>query len=252
MTDPADASLDFLTLTDGRQIARRLRSGSRAPIVLFLPGYASDMDGTKAVALDRWVEEHGHGFVRFDYSGTGSSPGTFEEGTLDRWLEEALAVADQVEGPLILVGSSMGGWLALHLAIALPERVVGLVGIAVAPDFTDWGFDAEDRAVLEQTGRLERPNPYGGDAGVTTIGFWRSGQAMLLLGGEIAIECPVRLVHGDQDEEVPAAIAERTIGALGSSDAQLWMVEGGGHRMSAPSEIATILRAVAELVELAR
>ena len=252
MTDPADAPLDFLTLSDGRQIALRLRSGARAPIVLFLPGYASDMDGAKAVALDRWVEEHGHGCVRFDYSGTGSSLGAFEEGTLDRWLEEALAVADEVEGPLILVGSSMGGWLALHLAIARPERVVGLVGIAVAPDFTDWGFDAEDRAVLEQAGRLERPNPYGGDAGVTTIGFWRSGQAMLLLGGEITIECPVRLLHGDRDEEVAVAIAERTLGALRSSDAQLWVVKGGGHRMSAPSEIATILRAVAELVELAR
>ena len=252
MTDPTDASLDFLTLADGRQIARRLRCGSRAPTVLFLPGYASDMDGTKAVELDRWVEEHGHGCVRFDYSGTGSSPGTFEEGTLDRWLEEALAVSDQVEGPLILVGSSMGGWLALHLAIARPERVVGLVGISVAPDFTDWGFDAEDRAVLERAGRLERPNPYGGNAGVTTIGFWRSGQTMLLLGGEIAIECPVRLVHGDCDQEVPVAIAERTLGALRSSDVQLWVVKGGGHRMSAPSEIATILRAVAELMELAR
>ena len=252
MTDPTDASLDFLTLADGRQIARRLRCGSRAPTVLFLPGYASDMDGTKAVALDRWVAEHGHGCVRFDYSGTGSSPGTFEEGALDRWLEEALAVSDQVEGPLILVGSSMGGWLALHLAIARPERVVGLVGISVAPDFTDWGFDAEDRAVLERAGRLERPNPYGGNAGVTTIGFWRSGQTMLLLGGEIAIECPVRLVHGDCDQEVPFAIAERTLGALRSSDVQLWVVKGGGHRMSAPSEIATILRAVAELVELAR
>ena len=146
----------------------------------------------------------------------------------------------------------MGGWLALHLAIARPERVVGLVGISVAPDFTDWGFDAEDRAVLERAGRLERPNPYGGNAGVTTIGFLRSGQTMLLLGGEIAIECPVRLVHGDCDQEVPVAIAERTLGALRSSDVQLWVVKGGGHRMSAPSEIATILRAVAELVELAR
>lgn len=252
MTDPADAPLDILVLADGRRIARRIRPGTCAPTLLFLPGYASDMDGTKAVALDRWVEEHGHGCVRFDYSGTGSSPGTFEEGTLDRWLEEALAVADQVEGPLLLVGSSMGGWLALHLAIARPERVVGLVGIAVAPDFTDWGFDAEDRAVLEQAGRLERPDPYGGNAGVTTIGFWRSGQEMLLLGGEIAIECPVRLVHGDCDQEVPPAIAERTLGALRSCDAQFWVVKRGGHRMSAPSEIAAILRAVAELVELAR
>jgi pimeloyl-ACP methyl ester carboxylesterase len=144
----------------------------------------------------------------------------------------------------------MGGWLALHLALRRPERVRGLLGIAAAPDFTDWGYDAADRRTLTETGRLERPNPYGGESDLTTLAFWESGQR-LLLGPDIAVTCPVRLVHGDRDAEVPLDVALRTKDALHSPDVRLWVVKGGGHRLSAPHELGTILRAAEELVALA-
>jgi pimeloyl-ACP methyl ester carboxylesterase len=236
---------------DGRRIATRMREGSGPATLLFLPGYASDMDGTKAVSLDAWAAERGIGMARFDYSGTGLSSGEFADGTLDRWLDEALAVADLTESPLITVGSSMGGWIALHLALRRPDRVRGLLGIAAAPDFTEWGYEAEDRQTLGSTGRLERPNPYGGDSELTTLGFWQSGERMKLLAGEIGIDCAVRLIHGTADEEVPLDIAMRLSAQLRSADVQLWMVKGGGHRLSAPHEIRTIQRAAADLLELA-
>src|SRR3954447_3398779 len=159
--------LRYLKL-DGRQIAYRLRSGA-SPTVVFLPGYASDMEGTKALALDAFAERRGSAMLRLDYSGTGSSAGRFEDGTLALWLEEALAAIDELtEGPLIIVGSSMGGWIALHLALLRADRVQALVGIAAAPDFTDWGFTAEQTAQLSDESRLTRA-------------FWESGQRLLLL-----------------------------------------------------------------------
>jgi pimeloyl-ACP methyl ester carboxylesterase len=220
----------------GRQIAYRLRAGS-APALLFLPGYASDMEGTKALALDQFAERRGLALLRFDYSGTGSSGGKFEAGTLALWLEEALAAVDQLtQGPLIVIGSSMGGWIALHLALLRPERVRALVGIAVAPDFTEWGFTAEQAAQLNQNGPLTR-------------GFWESGQRLLLLDNEIAVDCPVRLLHGEHDTEVPLDTGFRTMRALRSADVQLNVLKGGGHRLSEPREIEAILRTVAALTE---
>jgi pimeloyl-ACP methyl ester carboxylesterase len=220
----------------GRQIAYRLRAGS-APALLFLPGYASDMEGTKALALDQFAERRGLALLRFDYSGTGSSGGKFEAGTLALWLEEALAAVDQLtQGPLIVIGSSMGGWIALHLALLRPERVRALVGIAAAPDFTDWGFSADQAAQLNDSGRLTR-------------GFWESGQRLLVLNSEIALDCPVRLLHGERDTEVPLEVAFRTMRALRSADVQLNVLKGGGHRLSEPREIEAILRTVAALTE---
>lgn len=247
-----DADMGFLGRRGGPRLAYRLRSGT-APTLLFLPGYASDMEGAKAVALDGFAANCGLGIVRFDYSGTGASDGRFEDRTLDRWLADALAVADELtHGPLILVGSSMGGWIALHLALRRPERVQALVGIAVAPDFTEWGFTAEQKRALERNGRLVRDNPYGGDGQLTTLEFWQSGQRMRLLDDAIAIDCPVRLVHGDADADVPPAIALRLIERLRSADVQLKLIKGGGHRLSERHEIAAILASVAELVEPAR
>jgi pimeloyl-ACP methyl ester carboxylesterase len=218
---------------DSRSIAYRLRAGS-APTIMFLPGYASDMEGAKALALDGFAEKHGLSMLRLDYSGTGSSKGQFEDGTLARWLEEALAALDRlIAGPVLLVGSSMGGWIALHLALRRPDRVAGLVGIAAAPDFTDWGFADADQAIRQ---------------GIAP-GFWESGQAMLLLDSEIAIGCPVRLVHGDADNEVPLDVALRLVRALRSSDVQLKILKGGSHRLSEPHEIAAILDTVAGLLE---
>ena len=216
-----------------RSIAYRLRERA-SPTLVFLPGYASDMEGNKALALDAFAAQRGPSLLRFDYSGTGSSGGRFEEGTLGLWLEEALAVVDQLtDGPLVLVGSSMGGWLALHLAELRPERIIAVVGIAAAPDFTDWGF--RDVQSAERQGMAP--------------GFWRSGQELLLLDRQIAIDCPVRLIHGECDTEVPLDIAFRTMRALRSADVQLNVIKGGGHRLSEAHEIDAILHTVAALLE---
>jgi pimeloyl-ACP methyl ester carboxylesterase len=219
---------------DGRRIAFRLRAGA-SPMLMFLPGYASDMEGTKALALDAWASQRGLGMLRLDYSGTGSSGGAFEDGTLEQWLDEALACLDRLtEGPVIIVGSSMGGWIALHLALRRPERVAAVVGIAAAPDFTDWGF--RDGAEAEQRG--------------IAPGFWQSGQELRLLGAPIAIDCPVRMLHGECDEEVPVEVALRLMGRLRSADVQLNILKGAGHRLSEPREIDAIVRAVAALTEI--
>ena len=234
MSQPEIENLDVA----GRRIAYRLRSGG-APTLVFLPGYASDMEGTKALALDAFAERRGLAMLRLDYSGTGSSAGKFEDGTLALWLEETLAAVDQLtHGPLILIGSSMGGWLALHLALLRPERVQAVAGIAAAPDFTNWGFTAEQAAQL--TGET-RP----------TRAFWESGQRLLLVDKEIAVDCPVRLIHGERDSDVPLEVAFRAMRALRSVDVQVTVIKGGGHRLSEPHEIEAILRTVGGLLETA-
>ena len=209
------------------------------------------MEGSKAVAVDAFAEDRGLACLRFDYSGTGSSGGEFEEGTLGGWLDEALHMLDSVEGPVVPVGSSMGGWLALLAAVHRPRRVAGLVGIAAAPDFTDWGFSDTEKAELRRSGRLEQPNPYGPDRFVTTLGFWQSGEALRLLDAPIAVDCPVRLIHGDADADVPVEIAVQTMQQLRSNDVQLTIIKNGGHRLSEPHEIETILRVVNELLHAA-
>jgi pimeloyl-ACP methyl ester carboxylesterase len=192
------------------------------------------MEGAKALALDAFAEQRGLSMLRLDYSGTGSSGGEFADGTLALWLEEVLAAVDRLtRGPLILVGSSMGGWLALHVAMLRPERVKALVGIAAAPDFTQWGFSDGETAERQGLAR----------------GFWESGQKLLLLNGEIPIDCPVRLIHGELDTDVPLDLAFRTLRALRSADVQLLSIKGGGHRLSEPHEIEAILRTVAALME---
>ena len=217
----------------GRSIAYRLRPG-KVPTLLFLPGYASDMEGAKALAIDAFAAERGLAMLRLDYSGTGSSAGRFEEGTLAAWLEEALAALDQLtQGPVIVVGSSMGGWIALHLALMRPERVQALVGIAAAPDFTSWGFADGDMAEARGLARA----------------FWESGQRLVLLEGPIGIDCPVRLLHGEADQEVPLDVAFRLMAKLRSSDVQLNVLKGGGHRLSEPDEIRAILGTLDALLE---
>jgi pimeloyl-ACP methyl ester carboxylesterase len=245
------SAVQFIDIGDGPRIAYRSRDGSK-PTLLFLPGYASDMEGTKAVALDGFAERRGLGMLRFDYSGTGASEGRFDEGTLERWLAEAVGVLDRLtDGPVILVGSSMGGWIALHVALRRPERIAALVGVAAAPDFTDWGYTQEQKDAIARDGRLELPNPYGDEPQLTTRGFWESGQRLLLLGSDVAVDCPVRLIHGDADGEVPVQVALRLKDRLRSADVQATIVKGAGHRLSAPHEIDAILRAVGALVESA-
>jgi len=240
--------MQYFEAGNGPRLAYRKREG-RSPTLLFLPGYASDMDGTKAVALDAFATEHGLAMLRFDYSGTGLSDGRFEDGTLKRWSDEAERLLDEVtDGPIVLVGSSMGGWIALHLALRRRERVAGLVGIAAAPDFTEWGYSESEKAALRSEGRLEPPNPYGAEPQVTTLDFWQSGQAMRLLDSELPIACPVRLVHGDKDQDVPLDIALRLKDRLRSGDVQVTIIKGGGHRLSEAHEIDAILRTVAAVV----
>lgn len=238
--------------TDKARIAYRLRTGG-APTLVFLPGYLSDMEGAKAQALDAFAARQGCACLRFDYEGTGSSSGSFEHGTLHGWLGDCLTAIDRLtEGPLILIGSSMGGWLALHVALQVPERVGGIVGIAAAPDFTDWGFNASDRERLIRDGRIEERDADDGPGRFFTKGFWTSGQAMVLLDKLIEVDCPVRLVHGTEDKDVPVDVAHRLVRQLRSADVQLTLIKGGGHRLSEPREIDTILRTTAELVERSR
>ena len=173
------AALAYFDPGDSRRIAYRYREPEGAsPTVLFLPGYASDMEGAKAESIDAFCATRGLGCLRMDYSGTGSSAGDFADGTLTRWLEEVLAAIDMLtDGPLIVAGSSMGGWLAIHAALRRKDRVHALLGIAAAPDFTDWGFSVEEKETLNLDGKLERPNPYGTEPSVTYLGFAASGEA---------------------------------------------------------------------------
>ena len=241
-------NLSFLNPGNGPRLAYRLREIG-GPTVLFLPGYASDMEGSKAVALDAFAERRGASMLRFDYSGTGSSEGVFEDGTLESWIDEATLMLDDVaRGPVIAIGSSMGGWIALHLALRRPDRITALVGIAAAPDFTDWGFPDHLKQRLAAGETLRREFQDGGTQ-ITTSGFWSSGQALRLLDSEIAVDCPVRLIHGDRDEDVPLDIAFRLKDRLRSRDVQVTVIKDGGHRLSEPHEIETILRTVASLLE---
>jgi pimeloyl-ACP methyl ester carboxylesterase len=237
---------DFLDRGPDRRLAYRHRRG-HGPTLVFLPGYMSDMDGSKATALDSWAEARGRAMLRFDYAGCGLSEGAFEAQTLAGWRDDSLAMIDSVEGPVVLVGSSMGGWLMLLCALARPERVAALVGIAAAPDFTDWGFDDVRKATILDQGRLEEPSPYGDAPYVTTRAFWESGEALKLLGGGIAVDCPVRLLHGLADPDVPWRISLDLMERLASDDVHTTLVKGGDHRLSRPADIALLIDTVASL-----
>ena len=241
------AKTRFHPLADGRRIAFRHAPGT-GPTVVFLPGYRSDMAGGKATALIDWAEAAGRACLLLDYSGCGESGGEFAQGTLGRWLEEATALVEsQVAGPVVLVGSSMGGWLALLLGRALGPRLAGLVGIAAAPDFTDWGYDTAQKERLAAGETVLEDNPYGPEPTPTHAGFWADGQARRVLGGEIAIDCPVRLLHGQDDGDVPPEISLRLARSLRSQDVQVTLIKGGDHRLSREGDIALLLRTVAAL-----
>ena len=209
----------------------------------------SDMEGSKALALDSWCERQGRAFLRFDYGGCGISPGEFEEQSLADWRNDALAMIDSVEGPVVLVGSSMGGWLMLLAALARPERIAGLIGIAAAPDFTDWGFSDADKATIARDGRLVEDTPYGDQPYVTTRTFWDSGETLKLLGAEIPIDAPVRLLHGQADPDVPFDISLRIAGRVRSADVQTILVKDGDHRLSRPQDIALLTATLSHLLE---
>jgi pimeloyl-ACP methyl ester carboxylesterase len=242
-----DAAPPFHIMPDGRRIAFRLHRG-RGPALVFLPGYMSDMAGSKATALFEWARRESRTCLLLDYSGCGASGGAFAEGTLSRWREEVVALVEaQLDGPVILIGSSMGGWLMLLAGEMLRERVVGLVGIAPAPDFTEWGRTPEEKARLEAGETVFDENPYGPDPTPLHPGFFVDGQALRRLEGEIAIDCPVRILHGQGDADVPHGISLRLAERMRSADIQVTLVKDGDHRLSRPQDIALLLRTVADL-----
>src|SRR4051812_11522640 len=244
------ADIQHHEIGEGLSLAYRHRKG-RGPTILFLPGYMSDMDGSKAAALDGWAEAEGRSMLRFDYAGCGKSGGDFETQTLHGWRGDVLAMIDEVadEGPLVLVGSSMGGWLMLLAALARPERVAGLVGIAAAPDFIDWGFSQAQKMRILSEGRLEEPSPYGESPYVTTRAFWESGEALRLLHAPIGIDCPVRLLHGQQDEDVSWTWSLELMKLIRSADVQTTIVKDGDHRLSRVSDLALLVATVSTLLE---
>jgi len=240
-----------------RRIAVRARAGS-APGLFWLGGFNSDMKGTKALALDAWAAEHGRACVRFDYSGHGESEGQFADGTIGRWQEESLAVFERFcVGPQVVIGSSMGGWIALLLARELAKSpgkasLAGLVLIAPAPDFTEelmWkGFSPDIRQEIETRGVWLRPSQYGDGAPYPiTRNLIEEGRNHLLLGGSIEVGCPVRILQGSKDPDVPWQHAFALVHRLPADDVVLTMIQDGDHRLSRPQDIARIIAAVAEI-----
>ena len=237
------------TLYDGRRIAFRYTHGS-GPCLVFLPGYMSDMAGGKATALFAEAQEKGRACLLLDYSGCGQSDGDFADGMLSRWRDEVLAlVASYVSGPVVLAGSSMGGWLMLLVAEHLKHRLAGLIGIAPAPDFTCWGYSEEQRAQLAAGETIYEPNPYGPEPTPTHARFFADAECHLRLERQIDMTCPVRLIHGKQDADVPWEISLRLKAALRSDDVQVTLVEDGDHRLSRESDIALLKALVAGFYE---
>ena len=222
------------------------RSAGRSPCVVFLPGFRSDMEGTKATALHAACIARGQAMLRFDYAGHGASGGVFEEGTIGAWRDDTLAVIDRLtEGKLLLVGSSMGGWIALLAALARPDRLAGLLGLAAAPDFTEelmWAaMTPPERAELRRAGVLMVPSEFGPPLPVTRL-LIEEGRRHLLLPRPIGIAAPVRLVHGQADAEVPWETALRLAARLATPDVRLTLIKDGDHRLSRPQDLALITR----------
>ena len=236
------SDIQYLELADGRRIAHRYTPGD-GPTLVFLPGYMSDMDGGKATALFDHARANGRSCLLLDYSGCGQSSGAFDRGTLTRWRDEVLALVE-AKGidRVILAGSSMGGWLMLLVGLRLGVRLAGILGIASAPDFTDWGRSAEDKARLRNGETIYDENPYGPEPTPMHPGFFGDGQANLQLADTIAIDCPVRLLHGQRDTDVPSDTSIRLVKALRSDDVQVTLVKDGDHRLSRDQDIAVLLQ----------
>jgi pimeloyl-ACP methyl ester carboxylesterase len=264
MPEPPALAPEFLDVGHGdtvRRIAVRRRSGA-LPGVLWLGGFKSDMGGTKAAALDQWANARQRSYVRFDYSGHGESGGKFTDGTIGRWLEESIAVCDAFcRGPQVVVGSSMGGWLALLLARELRRRpaadcpisIAAMVLIAPAVDFTEelmWKrFPAEVKQKLETDGVWARPSPYSAEPYPITAGLIEEGRRHLLLGGLIETGCPVRILQGIADPDVPWSHAVELVSRLAQDDVVLSLIKDGDHRLSRPEDLERLIAAVSEFCD---
>ena len=251
-------SASFLDRGDGLHLAYAFTPASAAkadmPTLLFLPGYMSDMEGTKALHLESWARRTGHGMIRMDYSGCGASEGHFADGTISRWRDDVLAVIDAITpGPLLLIGSSMGGWLALLVALARPDRLHALILIAPAPDFTLWSVEKklspEQRTALEQDGQVKLPSAYG-DPYLFTRALLEDGHSNQLMAAPIAIDVPVRILHGQQDDAVPWQLSLDIADRLASADVRVTFSKSGDHRLSGPEDLELLCQTVAELCHL--
>jgi pimeloyl-ACP methyl ester carboxylesterase len=239
-----------LTTEDGHRLAWR-RVDGQGPTVVWLGGFRSDMTGTKAQHLAEWAEREGGSYLRFDYFGHGASSGDFIDGTIGRWRSDALAVIDQLtEGPLVLVGSSMGGWIACLVALARPERVRGMVLVAPAPDFTSQLIKPQmtdkDLAALGLNGVWHRPSPYG-EGDPFTLKLMEDGRNWSILPGPVEIKAPVRILQGGRDEDVPWQYALHLAEVIAGDDVVFSVIKDGDHRLSRPQDLARLVQAVEEL-----
>ena len=245
--DHSPIPVQFHTMPDGRRIAFRHLAGE-GPTLVFLPGYMSDMDGGKATALMDWAVREGRACLLLDYSGCGRSGGDFADGTLSRWADEVTALIDaQVTGEVIVIGSSMGGWLMLLVGRAIAARLAGMIGIAAAPDFTEWGYSAAQQAAMSRGETIYEDNPYGPEPTPTHAQFWQDGQSHRQLAAPIPIDCPVHLLHGQCDRDVPWDISMKLEDALRSDAVKVTLVKDGDHRLSRDADIDLLLRTVAAM-----
>jgi len=238
----------------GRRLAYRATAPRTGLTYVWLSGFKSDMTGTKVTVLEDWAKQQGHGFLAFDYSGHGVSGGAFEAGTISAWREDALAAIDALtSGPLVLVGSSMGGWMALLAALALKARVAAMVLIAPAPDFTQklmWPeFTPEQQTEIMEKGLTLRPSDYG-DPYPITRALIEDGKQWALLDDPIELTCPVRILQGQQDPDVPWEHAFRLVDALVSADVVFSLIKDGDHRLSRDQDIARLVATCGELAGL--
>ena len=250
--DPSGETAGELDRGDGERLAWRRIPGP-GPTVVWLGGFASDMSGTKAQALAEWAASSGRAFLRFDYFGHGASRGAFEAGTITRWRADALAVLDGlVEGPAVLVGSSMGGWLACLAALARPERVVGLVLVAPAADFTERlmrpSLPPQAHAAIARDGVWRRPSPYDDGGYLVSGALLEDGARWSILDGPVAVAAPVRILQGGADADVPWRHALSLAEVIESADLVFTLVRDGDHRLSRPHDVARLIAAVEELV----
>lgn len=233
----------------GRKIAYHLSDGT-GPAVVFLGGFKSDMGGTKAIHLEQWARAQGRAFLRFDYSGHGESSEAFTDGAIGDWFEDSCAVLSLLAGPLVLVGSSMGGWISLLVARHMPERIAGLVTIAAAPDFTEdsmWaGFDADQKAQLA-AGQVALPSEYG-DPYIITKRLIEEGRMRLVLRDPLALNFPTRFLQGTADADVDMSVALRLLEHATGDDMRLTLVDGADHRFSDDRCLALITASVLEVI----
>ncbi|MBL6959243.1 MAG: alpha/beta hydrolase [Rhodospirillales bacterium] len=253
LTPPENSPPQILARDDGATIAYH-RSPGKSPGIVFLTGFMSDMTGSKALALEAYCRDRGRAFLRFDYTGHGQSSGAFTDGTIGQWAADAVYALDKLtDGPQVLVGSSMGGWIMLLTTLLRPQRVAGLLGTAAAPDFTrdlmEAVFTPDQQKELAETGQVLIPSDYeDGDPYPITKALIEDGRDQLLLDREIPLDCPVRLIHGQQDRDVPWQTSMRLAECLRSRDVEVTLIKEGDHRLSEPHDLDRLIRILDKLL----